>query len=183
MQMVWQRLPELDAEMKRRKYMKRCAFEPKVYERPPSASQTLVASLLKRDEPSGLSMLFAAQRRAETVFNPQPKFTYIRSPALQVACRTIPCQWPDGCVIRRPTAWAHSNWSVHGKGTSVKASDQYVASLCAVHHSELDQGSTMREPQKQLKWWCAHQRTVTLLLQLGRWPVEIAAPNIIDYPF
>ena len=57
------------------------------------------------------------------------KFKYIRSPALLKACREIPCQHcgiEDGTVVA-----AHSNESRHGKGRGIKASDIYIAALCA----------------------------------------------------
>jgi hypothetical protein len=88
------------------------------------------------------------------------KFTYIRSDKLMKLYRTIPCQRcgaDDGTVVG-----AHSNSSIHGKGRSVKSSDEYCASLCNDCHFWLDFGQASRE-LKQAAWNLAHEATVKLL--------------------
>lgn len=109
------------------------------------------------------------------------KFVYVRSRPLCKAFRLIPCQncsSQDGTVVG-----AHSNWSCHGKGRSIKASDIYQASLCFPCHSMLDQGSRLLERERKLMWWDAHTKSVTLLIELGHWPSIIEPPNITDWPF
>lgn len=104
-----------------------------------------------------------------------PKFTYTRSKALLVACREIPCQncgVADGTVVA-----AHSNQSRHGKGKSIKASDEYVASLCHKCHTELDQGSHMTKGERVAMWENAHRNTVKKLVRLGLWPFNVPIPE------
>jgi hypothetical protein len=89
-----------------------------------------------------------------------PKFKYIRSLALMRLYRLIPCQRcgaDDGTI-----SGAHSNQSIHGKGRAIKASDQFVASLCAACHSVIDFGPGTREDKKR-EWDKAHERTVKTL--------------------
>lgn len=107
---------------------------------------------------------------------PQPKRGHIRSPALIKACREIPCQHcgcQDGTVVA-----AHSNELAHGKGRSVKASDEFVASLCFRCHEDIDQGSRLRKAERQAIWRAAHGRTVSLLLARGLWPLDVPIPDI-----
>lgn len=109
------------------------------------------------------------------------KFAYVRSRPLCKAFRLIPCQHcaaQDGTVVG-----AHSNWSCHGKGRSIKASDQFQAALCSTCHAELDQGSRLSERERKLMWWDAHTKSVTLLIELGHWPSTIEPPNTTDWPF
>jgi hypothetical protein len=83
------------------------------------------------------------------------------------------CGTNDGTV-----AGAHSNWAEHGKGKSIKASDQYVASLCFSCHRELDQGKDMTDEEKRAMWSRAHFKTFHALLGMGLWPVEIPFPEV-----
>ena len=106
---------------------------------------------------------------------PVPKFAYTRSPSLLKACRLIPCQHcgaADGTVVA-----AHSNWSEHGKGRSVKASDVFVASLCHRCHGELDQGASLTREQRRTMWQAAHRKTVAELKARGLWPAELPVPD------
>lgn len=105
----------------------------------------------------------------------RPKFTYVRSPRLMVAYRAIPCQncgREDGTVCG-----AHSNWAEHGKGKSIKASDNYCASLCSRCHSTIDQGYHLSDIERKSIWTLAHIKTVNLLKKLGLWPTEIEYPE------
>jgi hypothetical protein len=100
----------------------------------------------------------------------RPKFQYIRSPALMKAYRQIPCQncgRDDGTVCG-----AHSNWAEHGKGRSIKASDDKCASLCSRCHSALDQGYAMSALEKREMWTKAHLKTVEELKKQGLWNAE-----------
>lgn len=105
-----------------------------------------------------------------------PKTDYVRSKTLLEAYRKIPCQHcgaDDGTVCG-----AHSNWSEHGKGRSIKASDIYCASLCAICHYQLDHGFLWdRETRKQV-WLDAHRKTIRELVKLGYWPKGVEAPKL-----
>lgn len=105
-----------------------------------------------------------------------PKATYIRSKALLVACREIPCQ---NCGVADGTVCAaHSNQARHGKGRSIKASDIFVASLCTKCHSDLDQGSGMDRAERAGMWDNAHRNTVAVLVRRGLWPLDVPIPDI-----
>ena len=107
--------------------------------------------------------------------NPQPKFDYIRSPALLKACRDIPCQHcgaDNGTVVA-----AHSNQSKHGKGRSIKASDIYVASLCHTCHHALDQSPVGNRNWRERMWTAAHIKTIEQLTRLGKWPAGVPTPE------
>lgn len=104
------------------------------------------------------------------------KFDYVRSKPLLKACRLIPCQnceADDGTVCA-----AHSNQAQHGKGKSIKASDQFVASLCFRCHSALDQGSHLSRDERVEMWTAAHRKTVRLLLARGLWPDAVPVPDL-----
>lgn len=103
------------------------------------------------------------------------KFEYVRSKELLEACRAIPCQAcgiSDGTVVA-----AHSNQIRHGKSRGKKASDVYVASLCFVCHSELDQGRKMSREERNLMWYLAHLKTKTELCSSGLWPADVPVPE------
>lgn len=107
---------------------------------------------------------------------PVPKRDYVRSEVLLEACRLIPCQHceaDDGTVCA-----AHSNWSVHGKGKSIKADDNRVASLCARCHRMIDQGSKLTEAERAAIWFRAHVRTVIELLARQLWPRAVPVPPL-----
>lgn len=99
---------------------------------------------------------------------PVEKFRYLRSDALMRAYRLIPCQHcgrQDGTVCG-----AHSNWPEHGKGRSIKASDEFCASLCFACHGALDQGVQMTAEQRKAMWTAAWRKTRAALLNSGLWP-------------
>lgn len=105
-----------------------------------------------------------------------PKHQYVRSKKLMEAYRKIECQHcgrDDGSVCG-----AHSNQSVHGKGRSIKASDEFAASLCYVCHSALDQGSHLSRMDRETLWSNAHRKTVRELLKRGFWPLDVQVPDI-----
>ena len=76
---------------------------------------------------------------------------------------------------------AHSNQAQHGKGKSIKASDQYVASLCYRCHSHLDQGAQLSRAERDAMWTEAHRKTVRLLLARGLWPMAVPIPDIRSF--
>ncbi len=103
------------------------------------------------------------------------KQEYIRSKTLMRNAREIPCQHcgaDDGTVVA-----AHSNQLIHGKGRGLKASDQYIASLCHSCHAALDQGATMSKAERLEVWEAAHQKTVKKLTKLGLWPANVPIPE------
>lgn len=112
-----------------------------------------------------------------------PKADYVRSAVLREAYRALPCQWP-GCGIEDGTVCcAHSNWAVHGKGKSIKASDDRGAALCFRHHSMLDQGGELSDMERRAHWWWAHGRSVGLLQARSLWPGAIEVPEVLVCPW
>lgn len=103
-----------------------------------------------------------------------PKHNYVRSKTLLRNAREIPCQHcgaDDGTVVA-----AHTNHG-GGKGRSIKADDNLIASLCFRCHSALDQGATMSKAERQEMWEAAHKKTVAKLTQLGLWPAYVPIPE------
>lgn len=96
-----------------------------------------------------------------------PKFQYFRSKAHLRNVANLPCQH---CGIDGQTQAAHSNWSQHGKGRSIKASDEFVAALCQSCHRELDQGMCLTKEERQEMWETAYQKTKESLTDQGLWP-------------
>lgn len=113
------------------------------------------------------------------------KRAYVRDEALRQAYRAIPCQ---NCMRNDGTVCcAHANWAAHGKGKSIKASDDRGASLCFSCHSGLDQGRELSRDERRQVWEGAHRRSVELLVSEGLWPAHIPAPTFDaqhrkDYP-
>ena len=81
------------------------------------------------------------------------------------------------CAPLTPTGGAH------GKGKSINADDNRVASLCARCHCLVDQGKEWTEQLKQACWWAAHKRTVLKLCALELWPVGVPVPDVRQSPF
>jgi hypothetical protein len=154
--------------LQRRSPLKRTGFArkaPAPYqrpERPPLPAYTLARP--------------CAAARIEPTARPVPKREYIRSASLREAYRLIPCQHcgiDDGTVC-----CAHSNHAEHGKGKSIKASDDCAASLCFTCHSMLDQGSRLTRAERAAMFLAARMKTVALLVLLGHWPDDIPVPTI-----
>jgi hypothetical protein len=89
-----------------------------------------------------------------------PKFAYIRNKKHLKAVAALPCQL---CFIEGQTQASHSNQSKHGKGRSIKASDEFTAALCQACHAEIDQGRTLTQTQRESMWDLAFERTKQLL--------------------
>lgn len=104
-----------------------------------------------------------------------PKFQYVRSPKLLRVCGELSCQVCDSEI---GSVGAHSNWAIHGKGKSIKASDQYIAAMCYLCHGELDQGSESTEDERKQTWFKAHVKTVQKLVILKLWPHDVQIPNL-----
>lgn len=110
-----------------------------------------------------------------------PKRQYVRSKAMMVAYRKIPCQHcgvDDGTVCG-----AHANWSQMGKGGHIKADDNRAASLCFECHMALDQGRLTTKEQRQQAWWSAHRSTVRELVDRRLWPASVTVPDTSTNPF
>lgn len=123
---------------------------------------------------------------AATVGATMPKREPIRSPALVVAYRSIPCQYEldDGRLCLDPrTCCNHSNWACHGKGRGQKADDNRGASGCDYHHRELDQGKNWTADERKWRWWAAHVRTVHALIDCELWPSGVPMPDVDRFPF
>ena len=95
-----------------------------------------------------------------------PKFSYFRSKAHLKNVASLPCQ---NCGIEGQTQAAHSNWAEHGKGRSIKASDEFVAALCQTCHAELDQGQHLSKEQRRQMWDQAYERTKEKLREQNLW--------------
>ena len=95
-----------------------------------------------------------------------PKFSYFRSKQHLKNVANLPCQ---ACGIEGQTQAAHSNWAEHGKGRSIKASDEFVAALCQTCHTELDQGSRLSKEQRRQMWDQAYEKTKEKLREQNLW--------------
>jgi hypothetical protein len=111
---------------------------------------------------------------------PVPKFPYVRDERLRDMCRAMACQHCGRSGPDAGVTWAHSNWAIHGKGKSIKASDVYVAALCAMCHWMLDQGRAWSEEHKLLVWTTAHVKTIATAMREGAWPVGIPIPHLTE---
>ena len=96
----------------------------------------------------------------------RPKFAYFRSQQHLRNVAALPCQ---SCGAHGSQA-AHSNEARHGKGRSVKASDEFTAALCPRCHSAVDASYHLTRLQRQQMWQDAHERTKAALQALGQWP-------------
>lgn len=154
--------------------MRRSAFKSKL---PPARA---VKQYAGRDPGAARALAVRIRDARAELVEPLPKFVYVRSAALMRAYRLIPCQGcgrDDGTVCG-----AHSNASTHGKGRSVKASDDRCASLCFACHQELDQGTAFTKAQRRLFWWRSHVNTVANLVHLDLWPAGVPVPDIEQFP-
>lgn len=159
--------------MNRTTPLKRTAFARKA---PPMRPVKTYEHFTPRPRPVALRVPDTRSRLTVAV----PKADTVRSRPLLNACRLLACQH---CGSNDGVVAAHSNWAVHGKGKSRKASDVRVASLCAACHAAIDQGSKLSRSERQTLWWTAHCKTVLLLVECGLWPASVAVPVIDHNPF
>lgn len=61
----------------------------------------------------------------------------------------------------------HANWSIYGKGMSIKAHDCFFASGCRACHRELDQGHRFGKEEKLAIWEAGYHRTTLSLWRMG----------------
>lgn len=156
------------APMKRKPFRTRQARVAEIEARVPHASPTRAPRV---------NPVCAAVMAASSVFRAAPKHEYVRSEALRLAYREIPCQH---CGSTLGVVCAHSNWHPHAKGMGIKADDNRAASLCWVCHYEIDQGNSWNERHKKRVWWDAHCRTIRELVRLALWPRRIPVPDLIE---
>jgi hypothetical protein len=93
-----------------------------------------------------------------------------RNRKLLDAARDQPCMhcgMQDGTIVA-----AHSNWSRHGKGMSIKAHDCFIAFLCSSCHHEIDQGSKLTKIERQQMWQDAFEKTLLHLWSTERLTVK-----------
>lgn len=152
--------------------MKRSGFKVR---RPPKREATQTTYTPRPRTPTLLTMVGPGLLMA--MVTPAPKFAYVRDERLRDMCRAMVCQHcgrggPDAGVT-----WAHSNQAIHGKGKGIKASDVYVAAMCAACHRELDQGKEWPAEVKVAVWTAAHRRTKLHALANGLWPRDIPCPG------
>ena len=84
------------------------------------------------------------------------KFQYWRSKKHLKNVASLPCQH---CGLDGQTQAAHSNLSIHGKGRSINASDEFTAALCFACHHDLDAGHGLTKDEKQLMFRNALRKT------------------------
>jgi hypothetical protein len=102
------------------------------------------------------------------------KHKYIRSKRLLWLVAELECQL---CGSGQNIQAAHTNWG-GGKGRGIKADDNLIAALCQECHYKIDQGSKWSRDQRKEAWTLAHTRTVKVLTESNKWPVDIPIPNI-----
>ena len=106
-----------------------------------------------------------------------PKRNYVRSKKLLKLVAELDCQL-CGCGVGAQAS--HTNWG-GGKGRSIKSDDNLIAALCFTCHFDIDQGSKWSKKERQQAWWAAHRKTVELLVDSGRWPIDVPVPNDTEW--
>jgi len=104
------------------------------------------------------------------------KHPYVRSKKLLKLVASLDCQC---CGSGEMVQAAHTNWG-GGKGRGIKADDNLVAALCLRCHYKIDAGAKLSKEERQLAWKAAHRKTVRVLTESGRWPVDIPIPEIAE---
>ena len=105
-----------------------------------------------------------------------PKHNYIRSTKLLRLVASLECQV---CGFPHSQA-AHTNWG-SGKGRGIKGDDNAIAALCLKCHFEIDQGAHLSKQQRQEMWLKAHRKTISALVDAGKWPEGVPLPSISAY--
>lgn len=102
------------------------------------------------------------------------KFKYWRSKQHLKNVASLPCQI---CGLEGQTQAAHSNLSIHGKGRSIKASDEYTVALCFACHHDLDAGHSLTKDEKQRMYFDALRNTWLELLARDLVVVDVPVPK------
>lgn len=150
--------------------MKRSAFK---VQRPPRREATQIGPEYTLRPRPVVAAVPAPERELVEV----PKFPYVRDERLRYMCRSMPCACCGATGEQAGVTWAHSNQAKHGKGMGEKASDVYVAALCAWCHRELDQGNGEDQEQKVRRWTGAWRKTISVAITSGLWPADIPLPK------
>lgn len=103
------------------------------------------------------------------------KFKYWRSKKHLANVASLPCQ---NCGLEGQTQAAHSNLSIHGKGRSIKASDEYTVALCFACHHDLDAGHSLTKDEKQRMYFDALRNTWLELLARDLVVVDVPVPKV-----
>lgn len=102
------------------------------------------------------------------------KFKYWRSKQHLKNVASLPCQI---CGLEGQTQAAHSNLSIHGKGRSIKASDEYTVALCFACHHDLDAGHRLSKDEKKQMYFNALRNTWLELLERDLVVVDVPVPK------
>lgn len=89
--------------------------------------------------------------------------------------RSLPC---CVCGIGPRSQAAHSNFSEHGKGRSIKADDKYTIPLCVTCHGKLDQYNMGMNRDESLEWFMKRWAETN---QLIKWQKRKVEQNGVDY--
>lgn len=150
--------------------MKRSPFK---VQRPPRRPATQIGDGYTL-RPRFMAVAVAGPARAAVAV---PKFSYVRDERLRYMCRAMPCMCCGASGEQAGVTWAHSNQAKHGKGLGEKASDVFVAAMCAWCHRELDQGNTETQAEKAARWTAAWRKTISVAITSGLWPLGVALPK------
>jgi len=102
------------------------------------------------------------------------KFKYWRSKQHLKNVASLPCQI---CGLEGQTQAAHSNLAIHGKGRSLKASDEYTVALCFACHHDLDAGHRLSKDEKKQMYFNALRNTWLELLERDLVVVDVPVPK------
>lgn len=103
------------------------------------------------------------------------KFKYWRSKKHLANVASLPCQ---NCGLEGQTQAAHSNLSIHGKGRSIKASDEFTAALCFACHHDLDAGHRLTKKQKEKMFFDALDSTWFELMKRDLVSLDAPTPPV-----
>lgn len=105
-----------------------------------------------------------------------------RSKSFRELLRSIPCQ-ECGDSREGYVAHSHSNWQeLGGRGSHLKASDSFGASLCSLKcHYAIDYGTRMSKAEKIAMWTKAMIKTYWTLINLGKLVGDEDVINEIDW--
>ena len=90
----------------------------------------------------------------------RPKFNYLRSKSHRMAVAALDCQL---CGAAGPSQCSHSNQAAHGKGRSIKASDEFTAALCPRCHEMVDSSYSLSGEARESLWNEAYRNTQSTL--------------------
>ena len=93
----------------------------------------------------------------------RPKFNYLRSEKLRKKVASLDCQL---CGASGPSQCSHSNQAIHGKGRSIKASDEFTAALCSRCHEMVDSSYSLSGEAREALWNEAYRNTQQTLRAL-----------------